>query len=62
MINIKYLQYIPEEKHEEIYNKLLEDVYYFYTSKRVNSNQIKLLNGNKWDLSKLNMIIINHSL
>jgi len=55
MINIKYLQYIPEEKHEEIYNKLLEDVYYFYTSKRVNSSQIRLINGNKWDLSKNNM-------
>jgi len=56
MINTKYLKYIPEEQQEEMYKILLQDVYYFYYSKRVDSSQIRLINGNKWDLDKYNMI------
>lgn len=58
MINTKFLQYIPSNKQEEVYNQLLQDIYYFYYGTRPDSNRIKVINGNKWDLCKNNLELI----
>jgi len=58
MINTQFLQYIPEDKREEIYKILVEDVYYFYHGTREQFDNIKIKNGQKWDLSKGNLELI----
>ena len=55
MIDTRYLNYIPIEKHEYHYKILLKDVYYFYYGVKIEDNiQIITLNGNTYDLSKKN--------
>ncbi len=55
MINQSYLQYIPEEKRQQWYNSMVQDVYYFYDG--YNPNQIiKSTNGNMYDLNKNKLI------
>lgn len=59
MINIKYLKYIPKEKQEDVYKSMIEDIYYFYYGIRPNNKQkIIIINKNKYDLRKENLIII----
>lgn len=60
MINTSYLQYIPEDKREQCYKSLVEDVYYLYHSYKPNNNQsIKCINGDMYDLDKNNLILID---
>jgi len=58
MINTKFLQYIPIQEHERMYNILLEDIYYFYYGVRVESSKIKVIDCNKWNLSKNNLCLL----
>ena len=53
MINSKYLDYIPTEKHDEIHKSLLRDVYYFYYG--IKPKEVIQKNGNKVDVSKENL-------
>ncbi len=54
MINTRYLQYILEDKKEECYKSMVEDIYYFYYGIRPNKNEeIKRINDNKFDLNKI---------
>ncbi len=58
MIKQSYLQYIPEDKRQQCYNSMVQDVYYFYYGYRPNNNQrIKCINGNTHDLDKNNLIL-----
>ena len=60
MINKSYLQYIPEDKWQQCYNSMIQDIYYFYYGIRLNNNQsIKCINGNMYDLDKNNLILID---
>lgn len=56
MIDIRYLHHIPEEKWDECYLSLINDVYYFYNGIKPDMNdRIICKNGNKYDLSKDNL-------
>lgn len=56
MIDIRYLNYIPLSKRDEVYQSLVNDVYYFYYGIKPNMNDIIICkNGNKYDLSKDNL-------
>lgn len=58
MINTRYLQYISEDKRDECYKSMVDDIYYFYYGIRPNKNQlIKCINGNIYDLDKINLIL-----
>ena len=58
MINTKFLEYIPVEQHDYYYNILLKDVYYFYHGIKPDDDiKINTINGNKYDLSKQNLIL-----
>ncbi len=59
MINIKYLDYIPFEKRDEVYKSMVNDVYYFYYGLRPKTNEkIICINGNIYDLDKNNLALI----
>ena len=53
MINPKYLEYIPAEKHEEIHKSLLREIYYFYHG--IRPKEVIQKNGNKLDVSRENI-------
>ena len=59
MIDSRYLNYIPTEQHDYYRNILLKDVYFFYHGFKVENN-IKIIckNGNEYDLSKENLILL----
>jgi hypothetical protein len=59
MIDSRYLNYIPTEQHDYYRNILLQDVYYFYHGIKV-EDDIKIIckNGNEYDLSRENLILI----
>lgn len=60
MINISYLQYIPEEIQEQLHYNLMVDVFYFYHGYKPNNYQtIKCINGNMYDLDKNNLVLID---
>jgi len=60
MINPEYMKYIPDEKKDECYYTMLNDVYYFYNNIKPTPNQyIILLNNNKFDLSKSNLLLVD---
>ncbi len=58
MINTGYLKYIPEEKQDAIYKSMARDIYFFYHGVKTKDNEtVTCLNGNKYDMSKENLII-----
>jgi hypothetical protein len=59
MIDSRYLNYIPTEQLDYYRNILLKDVYYFYHCIKV-EDDIKIIckNGNEYDLSRENLILI----
>jgi len=53
MINQSYLKHIPEDKREQCYKSMVEDIYYFYYGVRPGINQkIECINNIKFDLNK----------
>jgi hypothetical protein len=60
MINPLFLEYIPEDKKDEIYYNMIVDIYYFYNDVKPNENKrIILLDGNKYNLTKENLKLVN---
>ena len=60
MINPLFLEYIPEDKKDEIYYNMIVDIYYFYNDVKPNENErIILLDGNKYNLTKENLKLVN---
>ncbi len=60
MINPEFLKHIPDDKKELIYNNMISDIYYFYNNIKPNENQhIILLDGNRYNLTKENLKLIN---
>lgn len=60
MINHKFLEYVPEDKKDEIYYNMIVDIYYFYNDVKPNENErIILLDGNKYNLTKDNLKLVN---
>jgi len=58
MIDIRYLNYIPLSKRDEVYRSLVKDIYYFYYGiKPLPDEDIILLDENKWNMNKSNLII-----
>ncbi len=61
MINPAFMHHIPDNKKEECYNSMLKDVYYFYNSIKLTPEQhIILLDGNYFNLSKDNLLLLNN--
>ena len=60
MINTKYIEYIAEDKRDEVYRSLVRDIYYFYYGMKPNENEtIICINGIKYDIAKHNLEIVN---
>ena len=60
MINQSYLKHIPEDKWEQCYKSMVEDIYYFYFGIRPSNYQkIECINNNKFDLNKNNLVLIS---
>lgn len=60
MINPKFLEYVPDDKKDEIYYNMIVDIYYFYNDVKPNENErIILLDGNKYNLIKDNLKLVN---
>ena len=60
MIDPRIFDYIDDDKQEDCYKSLLISVYYFYHNKRPKEDQeITLLDGNKWNLDRNNILIYN---
>jgi hypothetical protein len=60
MINQSYLKHIPEDKWEQCYKSMVEDIYYFYYGVRPGINQkIECINNIKFDLKKNNLVLIS---
>ena len=60
MINPAFMHHIPDNKKEECYNSMLNDLYYFYNSIKPTPEQhIILLDGNYFNLSKDNLLLLN---
>ena len=60
MINPNFLKYVPEDKKDEIYYNMIVDIYYFYNDVKPNENErIILLDGNKYNLTKENLRLVN---
>lgn len=59
MIDTSYLKYIPEDKREQCYKSMVEDIYYFYYGIRPNNNEIIIcIDDNKYNLDKNNLMIL----
>jgi hypothetical protein len=60
-VNLKAFKFIPLEFKEQCYKSMLNDIYYFYHNKRPNNNEkIICIDGNKFNLSRDNLEIINN--
>ena len=61
MINPAFMHHIPDNKKEECYNSMLNDLYYFYNNTKPTPEQhIILLDGNYFNLSKDNLLLLNN--
>ena len=62
MINPKYLEYVPEDIKEDLYNSMVNDIYYFYNGNRPKENErIIILDGNNYNLEKNNLKLVSRS-
>jgi hypothetical protein len=60
MINPNFLKHIPDDKKEEVYYNMIVDIYYFYNNIKPNENErIVVLDGNIYNLTKDNLILVN---
>jgi hypothetical protein len=60
-INFEAFKFIPYEYKEQCYKSMLNDIYYFYYSKKPNKNEkIICIDGNKFNLSRDNILLMDN--
>jgi hypothetical protein len=60
-VNLAAFKYIPLEYKEQCYKSMLNDIYYFYYKIKPNNNEkIICIDGNKFNLSRDNLQLMNN--
>ena len=60
MINPDYMKYVPDNMRDELYNRMVKDIYYFYNGNKPEENQhIIILDGNPYNLEKNNLVLVS---
>ncbi len=60
-VNLAAFKYIPMEYKEQCYKSMLNDIYYFYYKIKPNNNEkIICIDGNKFNLSRDNLQLMNN--